>query len=43
MYITNTEEILEAQNGDNEKFTEIIEKNNGLIWSIVKRFAGRRI
>lgn len=41
MYITDTKEILDAQNGDEEKFTEIIEKNNGLIWSIVKRFTGR--
>ena len=43
MYITDTKEILEAQNGDNEKFREIIEKNNGLIWSIVKRFIRKRL
>lgn len=35
---TTIEEILEAQNGDEEKFNEIVEKNEKLIWSIVKRF-----
>lgn len=35
---TTIEEILEAQNGDEEKFNKIVEKNEKLIWSIVKRF-----
>ena len=33
--------ILKAQNGDKEAMTEMIEKNKGLVWSIVKRFSGR--
>ena len=35
------ENIIKAQNGDQEIMTNLIEENNGLIWSIVKRFAGR--
>jgi len=41
MYETTKEEIIKAQNGNKEMMQEIIEKNNGLIWSIVKRFIGR--
>ena len=41
MYEIKTEEILKAQNNDNEAMTNIIEKNSGLLWSIVKRFLGR--
>lgn len=41
MYETTKEEIIEAQNGNKEIMQKIIEKNNGLIWSIVKRFVGR--
>ena len=33
--------IQEAQNGNKEEMAKLIEKNNGLIWSIVKRFMGR--
>lgn len=42
MYETTIEEILEAQNGDNEKLNDIVEKNARLIWSIVKRFQNRK-
>ena len=38
MYETTIEEILEAQNGNQEKLNDIVEKNAKLIWSIVKRF-----
>lgn len=41
MYDIKTEEILRAQNNDDEAMTRIIEKNSGLLWSIVKRFLGR--
>lgn len=33
--------IRKAQNGDKYELQKLIEKNNGLIWSIVKRFSGR--
>jgi len=36
-----TEKILKAQSGDRDEMSKLIEENNGLIWSIVKRFAGR--
>jgi len=41
MYEIKTEEIIKAQNNDNQAMTNIIETNSGLIWSIVKRFLGR--
>ena len=41
MYEITTDKILRAQNGDKGKMAELIEENNGLIWSIVKRFSGR--
>ena len=41
MYELKTDEILKAQNNDEEAMTNIIEKNSGLLWSIVKRFLGR--
>lgn len=41
MYENNIENIIEAQNGSKEKMQQLIEENNGLIWSIVKRFNGR--
>lgn len=41
MYENATEKILKAQNGDKEEMSKLIEENNGLIWSIVKRFSGR--
>lgn len=41
MYNNNLESIMEAQNGNEEEMTKLIQENNGLIWSIVKRFTGR--
>lgn len=41
MYETSVDEILKAQNKDMQALTNIIEKNSGLVWSIVKRFSGR--
>lgn len=41
MYETSVEEILKSQNKDMQAMTNIIEKNSGLVWSIVKRFLGR--
>ena len=41
MYNNTLESIMEAQNGNKEEMTKLIQENNGLIWSIVKRFAGR--
>ena len=41
MYENTREKILNAQNGDREEMSKLIEENNGLIWSIVKRFTGR--
>lgn len=42
MYETTIEEILEAQNGNQEKLNDIVERNARLIWSIVKRFQNRK-
>ena len=41
MFENNIEAIKKSQKGDKEALEELIEKNNGLIWSIVKRFIGR--
>lgn len=41
MYENSTEEILQAQNKEQGAMERLIEKNSGLIWSIVKRFSGR--
>ena len=41
MYEIKTEDIINAQNKSEEALTKIIEENQGLIWSIVKRFSGR--
>ena len=41
MYENSTEEILQAQTGNEKAMTNLIENNSGLIWSIVKRFGGR--
>ena len=41
MYDNSVKSILKAQNGDQDEMTKLIEDNNGLIWSIVKRFSGR--
>ena len=36
-----TNEIKKAQIGDKDAMAELVENNQGLIWSIVKRFKGR--
>ena len=41
MYEIQTEDIINAQNKSEEALSKIIEENQGLIWSIVKRFSGR--
>lgn len=41
VYENKIQDILEAQNNNQEKMTKLIEENNGLIWSIVKRFKDR--
>ncbi|NLC87491.1 MAG: SigB/SigF/SigG family RNA polymerase sigma factor [Clostridiaceae bacterium] len=41
VYENKIEDILEAQKGNQDKMTKLIEENNGLIWSIVKRFKDR--
>lgn len=41
MYEIKSEDILKAQNGNKEAMAEIIDKNSGLLWSIIKRFLGR--
>lgn len=41
LYENNTKDIMEAQNGNQEVMEKLIEENNGLIWSIVKRFKDR--
>ena len=41
MLNTNTKDILQAQNKDEEALAKIVQENSGLIWSIVKRFLGR--
>lgn len=41
VYENKIEDILEAQKGNQDKMTKLIEENNGLIWSIVKRFKYR--
>ena len=41
MYENTAKEILDAQNNIDGAMNNIIEKNSGLIWSIVKRFSGR--
>ena len=40
---TTIEEILEAQNGNQDLLNNIVEKNSRLVWSIVKRFKNGRI
>ena len=35
-------ELLEAaRNGDNRACEQVLEENNGLIWSVVRRYYGR--
>ena len=41
VYENNIQDIINAQNGNQEKMTKLVEENNGLIWSIVKRFKDR--
>ena len=41
MYDNDLKIIEKAQNGSKEDMTKLIEDNNGLIWSIVRRFGGR--
>lgn len=41
MFENNIEVIKMAQCGDNDAMTKLIQDNQGLIWSIVKRFIGR--
>lgn len=41
MFVTDKELISKAQNGNRQALEKIINDNNGLIWSIVKRFSGR--
>ena len=36
-----TNEIKKAQNGNKDSMAKLVETNQGLIWSIVKRFSGR--
>lgn len=36
-----TNEIIKAQSGDKDAMANLVEANQGLIWSIVKRFGGR--
>lgn len=36
-----TNEIKKAQNGNKDSMAKLVENNQGLIWSIVKRFSGR--
>lgn len=42
MYEIETEDILKAQNKSEEAMSKLVQQNSGLIWSIVKRFSGRR-
>lgn len=40
-YDNRFEDITKAQSGDSEALEKLIEDNQGLLWSIVKRFSGR--
>lgn len=40
-YDNRVEDIIKAQNGDSEALEKLIDDNQGLLWSIVKRFTGR--
>lgn len=41
LYSNQVSDIVEAQNGDKSVMEKLINTNNGLIWSIVKRFKDR--
>ena len=40
-YDNKVEDIIQAQNGNQKAMEKLIEDNQGLIWSIIKRFQGR--
>ena len=40
-YANNNLDVIEAQSGNQEAMQKLIDRNKGLIWSIVKRFCGR--
>lgn len=40
-YENKVEDIIKAQNGDTHALESLIKQNQGLLWSIVKRFTGR--
>lgn len=40
-YDNKVEDIIKAQRGEEEALEKLIEDNQGLLWSIVKRFTGR--
>ena len=40
---TTIDEILEAQDGNQKLLNDIVEKNSGLVWSIVKRFKNGKV
>ena len=40
-YNNSSEDIVKAQNGDSEALEKLVKDNQGLMWSIVKRFGGR--
>ena len=40
-YDNNVKDIIEAQKGNQDAMEMLIENNQGLVWSIVKRFSGR--
>lgn len=41
VYENRINDIIDAQNGNQEMMTKLVEENNGLIWSIVRRFKDR--
>lgn len=41
LYENDINTIVQAQNGDKDAMTKLVEENQGLIWSIVKRFFQR--
>lgn len=41
MYENNLADIVKAQQGDEQAMTDLLERNKGLIWNIVRRFSGR--
>ena len=40
-YDNKVEDIIQAQNGNQDAMEKLIEDNQGLMWSIIKRFQGR--